>query len=113
MHEMALAESILGLLRDEADRQGFSTVRVVCLELGALSHADPEAMRFCFDAVTRGSLAEGARLEIERPPGKGWCMPCAVEVSVPRRYDPCPHCGGHQIQVTDGDAMRLKELEVA
>lgn len=113
MHELALTEGILRILKTEAERQGFDTVRVVWLELGALSHADPEAMRFCFDAVTRGSLAEGARLEILRPPGKGWCMTCAVEIPVARRGDPCPHCGGHQIQVTEGDEMRLKELEVA
>ncbi|SDD91489.1 hydrogenase maturation nickel metallochaperone HypA [Rhodospira trueperi] len=112
MHEMALTESIRRLLEAEAERQSFSAVRVVRLELGALSHADPEAMRFCFDAVMRGSLAEGARLEIERTPGTGWCMICAREITVARRFDPCPHCGGHQIQVTAGDEMRLKDLEV-
>ncbi|KAA5606273.1 hydrogenase maturation nickel metallochaperone HypA [Roseospira marina] len=113
MHELALTESILRIVETEAERQGFSSVRAVWLELGALSHADPDAIRFCFDTVTRGSLAEGARLTIERPPGQGWCMICSVTVPLARRFDPCPHCGGHQVQVTDGDDMRLTELEVA
>jgi len=109
---MALTESILRILETEAQRQGFSRVHVVRLEVGALSHADPESLRFCFDAVTRGSLAEGARLDILRPVGKGWCLPCGTEIAVARRFDPCPHCGGHQIQVTEGDDMRIKDLEV-
>jgi len=109
---MALTESILRILETEAERQGFSRVQAVRLEVGALSHADPESLRFCFDAVTRGSLAEGARLDILRPAGKGWCLPCGAEITVARRFDPCPHCGGHQIQVTEGDDMRIKDLEV-
>ncbi|MBB4286461.1 hydrogenase maturation nickel metallochaperone HypA [Roseospira goensis] len=113
MHEVALTESIRRILEAEAERQGFTRVRTVWLDLGVLSHADPEALRFCFPAVMRGSLAEGARLEIRRPPGRGWCLPCGVEIAVAARGDPCPYCGGYQIQVTAGDDMRLTELEVA
>ena len=43
----------------------------VWLELGALAHVEPDALAFCFDAVTRGSVAEGARLEIARTAGRG------------------------------------------
>ncbi|MBB4267110.1 hydrogenase maturation nickel metallochaperone HypA [Roseospira visakhapatnamensis] len=113
MHELALTEGILRILEAEAERQAFSHVRTVWLELGALSHAEPEAIRFCFDMVMKGTLAEGARLELLRTPGKGWCMTCATEIAVDRRFDPCPRCGGYQVQVLDGDAMRIKELEVA
>ena len=63
MHEMSLTESIVELI-EEGRKQGFSRVRVVRLEIGALAQVEPEAMRFCFDAVTRGTLAEGARLDI-------------------------------------------------
>jgi len=112
MHEMALCESLLRVLEVEAERQGFSRVLKVRLEIGALSHADPDALCFCFDAVTRGSLAAGADLSILRPPGKAWCLPCGAEVTVERRFDPCPRCGGHQVQVTAGDELRIKDLEV-
>jgi hydrogenase nickel insertion protein HypA len=69
MHEMSLCESILQICEDEARRQGFKRVTRVRLEIGRLSGAEPEAMRFSFDAVTRGSLAEGAVLEIIDMPG--------------------------------------------
>ncbi len=60
----------------------------------------------------RGSLAEGARLEIIQLPGEAWCMQCAKSVEVKQRFDQCPDCGGYQLQVTGGDQMQIKELEV-
>jgi hydrogenase nickel incorporation protein HypA/HybF len=112
MHEMSLAEGVLQLIEDAARQQEFSKVNVVWLEIGQLSGVEVEAMTFCFDAVTRDSLAEGARLEIIALPGTGWCMACAKSVPMNELFGECPHCGGHQMQVTSGTEMRLKELEV-
>ena len=113
MHEMSLCESVLAILEREAQTQSFQRVKTVWLEIGALSCAAPEAMTFCFRAVTRGTLAENATLEIVRAPGRAWCMDCSESVTVNERYDPCPLCGGYQLQVTGGDELRIKELEVA
>lgn len=113
MHEMALCEGVLRVLEDEAERQSFQRVKAVWLEIGTLSHVEPEAMRFCFEAVMRGTLAEGAVLEIVRPPGEAWCLGCSATVALPERGAACPSCGGYRLQVTGGDEMRIKELEVA
>ena len=112
MHEMSLCESILGIIGDEAEKQGFHRVTRVRLEIGALSGVEVEAMRFGFDVVMLGSMAEGAELEIIELPGTAWCLPCAREVEVAQRYDACPLCGGYQLQVTGGEEMRIKDLEV-
>lgn len=112
MHEMALAESVLAILEEQGPAQGFGRVEAVHLEVGALSCVEPEALRFHFEAVARGSLAEGARLEMTRVPGEGWCLPCGQMVEVGSFLDPCPHCGGHEVRVTGGEDLRIKELEV-
>jgi hydrogenase nickel incorporation protein HypA/HybF len=112
MHEMSLAEGVLQLMEEAAHSQGFSRVKAVWLEIGELAGAEKDALRFCFDVVTRDSLAHEARLEIVDLPGQGWCMQCAGTVHVARLFDPCPRCGSHQIQVTGGNEMRVKELEV-
>jgi hydrogenase nickel incorporation protein HypA/HybF len=62
MHEMALAEGMLEIVESTARASGATKVKRVWLEIGALSHVAPDALLFCFDAVTRGSLAEGATL---------------------------------------------------
>jgi hydrogenase nickel incorporation protein HypA/HybF len=113
MHEMSLAEGVLQLIEDAARQQEFVKVTTVWLELGQLSGVEVEAMKFCFDAVTRDSIAAGARLEIIATPGTGWCMECSISVPMSEVFGECPQCGGHQIQVTGGTEMRVKELEVA
>jgi hydrogenase nickel incorporation protein HypA/HybF len=113
MHEMSLAEGVLQLIEDAAREQEFATVTAVWLEIGRLSGVEVEAMKFCFDAVTRDSIAEGARLEIITLPGTGWCMECSITVPMTEVFGACPQCGSYQMQVTGGTEMRVKELEVA
>ena len=112
MHEVSLAEGVLQIVEDAARREGFGRVRAVWLEVGRLSCVEPEAMRFCFDAVTRHSVADGARLEIVETPGAAWCMRCSEPTAIAALGDACPRCGGYQLQITGGTEMRVKELEV-
>ena len=113
MHELALAESIIALVEEAARRPGAESVTAIRLEIGALSCVDVDALRFCFDAVARGGVAASAALAIDRTPGEAWCMPCGERVPVTAHGDPCPACGSHQLQVTRGDAMRVKDIEIA
>lgn len=112
MHELSLCEGILKVLEEQAETQGFRRVRTVILEIGGLAGVETEALRFGFDSVMADSLAHGAKLEIIELPGQAWCMNCSATVTIGQRYDPCPRCGDYQVQVTGGDQMRIKELEV-
>lgn len=112
MHEMSLMESVLEIVEEEARKAGATRVRAVRLAIGELSHVEPEAMRFCFDAVVHGTIAAEAVLEIERVPGAGWCLDCAETVALTERFGACPKCGNHRVQMTSGDDMRVAELEV-
>jgi hydrogenase nickel incorporation protein HypA/HybF len=112
MHEMSLAEGIVQLIAESALKEGFSSVKLVAIEIGRLSSVEPEALVFCFDAATRGSIAEGARLEIHNIPGQGVCLQCGADVEMENLYDPCPRCGTFGLRVTGGTEMRVKELEV-
>jgi len=108
---MSIAESVLGIVEAGARRAGLKAVTAVRLEIGTLAAVEPEALRFCFGAVVKGSLAEGARLDILEIPALAWCMRCSRSVQVASRADECPACGSSQLQVSGGDAMRVKELE--
>ena len=112
MHELSLAENLLEIIEDAARADGFLRVRKVILEIGQLAVVEPEAMRFCFDAVVHGSLAEGAQLEIVEVPGSAWCAPCAVTVPIAEIIAVCPRCGGYPLQATGGKELKLRTLEV-
>lgn len=112
MHEMALCESIRRTIEDQSRAHNFSGVKRVCLEIGPFSGVEVEALRFGFDVVMRGSVADGAKLEIIDCPAEAWCMQCCQIVPVEQRFDACCKCGSHQLQVTAGEELRIKELEV-
>lgn len=112
MHEMTLAEGILEIVANAARARAAHRVSAVRLELGALAQVERDALLFCFDVVTRDSLAEGARLEILETPGRAWCMPCGESVELHKLGDACPRCGSYQLQVTQGKEMRVKDIEI-
>jgi len=112
MHEMSLAEGVLQVIEDNAKTNDFSRVKTVWLEIGELAGVEVEAIRFCFDAMVKGTLADGARLEIIATQGEGHCLACGETVAIQLRYDPCPLCGGYPVEPTGGLEMRVKELEV-
>ena len=112
MHELSLAESVLQIIEETAVTKGFRQVRSVVLEIGQLATIEADAMRFCFDAVVRGSVAEGALLEIVEVPSCGWCAQCAETVPMSDLLSCCPNCGFHRLQLKGGQEMRLKSLEV-
>jgi hydrogenase nickel incorporation protein HypA/HybF len=112
MHEMSLAESVLQIIEESARTQNFKHVRFVVLEIGKMAAVEPDAMRFCFDAVVRGTLAEGAQLQIIETPGAGICLACDAQVEMQEQYGLCPACGSPRLKITAGNHMRVKDLAV-
>ncbi|MHA7776638.1 hydrogenase maturation nickel metallochaperone HypA [Roseibium sp. M-1] len=112
MHEMSLCESILDILKDQAKKDSFSRVTRVLVDIGPLSCVEPEALQFGFDVVMKGSLAEGAVLEIARPPAEALCLTCFKTVPLKDRFDCCPKCGSQALQVVSGEELKIRELEV-
>lgn len=112
MHELSLAGGILKVIEDAAARDRFTRVSQLRLEAGALAGVEVRALRFALEAITPGTCLAGAAIEIEEPPGTAWCLRCACSVTIASRADPCPLCGGHQIQPTGGTELRVLDLLV-
>ncbi|MCK4535478.1 MAG: hydrogenase maturation nickel metallochaperone HypA [Desulfuromonadales bacterium] len=112
MHELSLTQSLVEIAVDHARREKAQAILSITMEIGSLSGAIPEAVEFAFDVCTRGTLAEGARLEIRRIPGRGRCLECGEETGMDFTTFTCPHCGSFALETFQGKEMRLVELEV-
>jgi hydrogenase nickel incorporation protein HypA/HybF len=112
MHEVSLATALISLVNEQAAAARANRVTRLVVEIGALSHVDPHALRFAVDAAAAGSVAEGATLQIDEPQGTAYCLDCEASVPIAARGEPCPRCGGGKLLVQGGDEMRLKEMEV-
>ena len=111
MHELSLSLSLVDLLAERCQREGLERVTRVVLEVGALSGVEPDSLRFCFDAATRGTLVEGATLEIQTPPGRGKCPVCGAEYALTHLAAPCALCGAYGATLVSGQALRVREFE--
>ena len=113
MHELGIMESALTLVQRYAVEKRANRVERVVLRIGTLSGVDPESLRFAFDVVSRGTVAEGATLEIESVSAAVYCRACQKEFAGKDRgfIFTCPDCGDLCGEIRRGREIELGRLE--
>jgi hydrogenase nickel incorporation protein HypA/HybF len=109
MHEVSLTACIVDSIRERLPDERVTRVR---LRIGALIAVEPEALRFCFDVCTRGTLLEGAALEIEEVAARGRCRACGDEGDLDGGLPLC-RCGSADLDLLAGGELRIREVEIA
>ena len=109
MHEMAITQSVVDAVCEHAAGRRVHSVK---LEVGALCAVVPDSMQFCFELATEGTLAAGARLDLDVQPGSARCRTCAHEFELPDMILLCP-CGSADVQVVAGRDLRILSMEVS
>ena len=109
MHELSITQNIVAIAAEHA---GERTVRCVRLQIGALSGVQVEAIRFCFDVCAKGTILEGATLEIDEVPGKGLCTNCQKEIPLTRLVGVCPCEKRARVNIVQGEELLIKEMEM-
>jgi hydrogenase nickel incorporation protein HypA/HybF len=112
MHELSLAGGILRVLEQTRERDPFERITQLRLEVGALASVEIESLRFALGSIAANTILAGAIIEIDQPAGSAWCLPCSQSVTITSRLDPCPVCGGYQLQATGGTELRVVDMQV-
>jgi hydrogenase nickel incorporation protein HypA/HybF len=112
MHEMSIAQSILKIALNEAQKNGARKLRVVRIRAGALRGIVPEQLSFFFQFITKDTPAEGASLDVETVPIKGKCKPCEHVFMVQNFEFVCPQCKSKDVDVVEGMELAVKEIEI-
>ncbi len=113
MHELSLTQSLIDIVEDYARREGFSRVNVLKLSFGRLAGIDPGALEFTFEIQSRGTKAEGARLEFDIRPAVLYCNVCEQESHSEGFLSLCPLCGGGEVILAGGtEELKLLEMDV-
>jgi hydrogenase nickel incorporation protein HypA/HybF len=108
MHELGITRNLVAIVSDAAQGR---RVRKVWLEIGQHSALVPDAVRFCFDVVSKGTPLEAAALEIVSI-AAGWqCEACATALG-DASPAACPHCGSASLRRRTGDELNIKAMEV-
>ncbi|MGM0381087.1 MAG: hydrogenase maturation nickel metallochaperone HypA [bacterium] len=115
MHEVALAEDLINLIRSELEDRNISPGESeICInvEVGGMSCVVVESFEFAFRAVSEGTGLEAARLNCEEQPLTIKCMNCNFEGEVEEDIPICPRCESGETEVTAGDEFLLKSIEI-
>ena len=79
MHELSLANGIIGIVKAEAEKSGFQRVLEISLKVGEYSGIVPRCLEEFFPVAAEGTPAQGAALRIEVLPARFRCYDCGFE----------------------------------
>ena len=110
MHELSVAENILEIVKENLSTTG--SVKKVKVRVGKLANIIPDSLEFCFDAITKGTIFEGAKLEIENVNIMAHCERCGVDSEVEGYLFQCKTCGKTDVKIISGNELQVVELEI-
>ena len=115
MHELSVTKSIHQIVMKHALSGRVNRVLSVNLEIGALSDLQSEWIQRYFDRLSRGTVAEGAKLIINRVPAVFRCNQCHLSFeiySLLKEELSCHECHSREVRLVSGKGYHVKNMEV-
>lgn len=95
-----------------AKNAGAATVLKINLSVGVMTEAIEDALRFAFEALSEGTICEGAELEITMVQPRSECLECGTEYEHDRLHMLCPECGSFATKLLAGKELQIDSIEV-
>ncbi len=109
MREIETIQTILDQVLQKAESHPVKDVNLVLGEIAGISDA---TIQQHWDELSKGTLAEQARLHIRPIEAEVQCMACF------QKYQPldgkihCPHCGSNGAKIITGEEFHLESIEL-
>lgn len=113
MHEVGIIQSTLQMAEKSARDSGATRIHELKMQIGAMSSVAAESLEFAFEVIRKGTMAEDARLVIEKVPLSAWCAPCGKEFIAEDYSLLCRVCGTASNDVRHGRELALVSMEVS
>ena len=106
MHELAITQTMLDIVLEKAEESGARRVGAINLVIGELSGFVEESVRFYFDFLAKGTIAEGAALKFTTVSPQARCRNCGKPFELvmkiseysPRKKYKCKKCGSTRVK---------------
>ena len=110
MHETLVAENLLATISAEAAKLKGKPISAK-ISCGMLNAINDEVLFFAFEAISKGTMCEGMRLEVEHKPVLGRCKRCAEVFGVELSRPTCSKCGSEEFELLPDAPLVLETIE--
>lgn len=111
MHEMALIENVLRIVNGEGKKANAEKILSITIRMGEYSDVVPRILREYFAIASKGSIAEGAKIILNRVPAVMKCRECGWKGSVQHGNVVCGECQSTNLQLISGREFIVESLE--
>jgi hydrogenase nickel incorporation protein HypA/HybF len=111
MHEMGITQGILAASFEAAEEANCTRITEISISVGEMTEVVDFALQFAFEALTPGTMAEGATLVINQVPAKSRCLECGAEYDHDRFQMVCPECNALNVELLQGRELRIDAIE--
>ncbi len=110
MHELAITQSMLNLVLEQAEKAGAKEVGKINLVIGEMTGVVGECVQFYFDFLSRGTIADGAALAIKAVSTQARCRGCDKLFELKENAWTCPSCRGYDIEIVVGTELFVESI---
>jgi len=112
MHEYPVTEQIIRIASEKAKDNKAVKVNRITLVVGEHSGFIGESIQMYFDIISRGTICEGAILEIESIRARWKCSLCDITYTRQPYSFACPRCGQDGMPTDIGKEFFIKSIEI-
>ncbi len=109
MREFETVRTILAQVLQQANSHPVTDVNFVLGEIADLTDA---TIRQHWGELSKGTLAEQARLHFRFIKAEVQCMACFEKYHPLDKKIHCPHCGSYGAKILSGEEFRLESIEL-
>ncbi len=111
MHELSVTQSILNICLEERKKRNFKFIKEINLCVGEFCGLVPNCINYYFEIISKGTVAENAKINIKKINAKIKCLDCLYEGEINKDYI-CPLCSSLNFKILGGNEFYLESLEV-
>lgn len=108
MHELSIVQALLEQVQRHLPPG--SVLRRLQLRAGPMRAIEPQALQWAWQAATRQSPYEGAKLDLELLPWQLTCSACGKQWNSADLFEPCS-CGADACHPVGGNDLQLLSLD--
>ena len=112
MHSLAMAEDILKAALSEAERREAKHIKAISVKMGDRHFMEADSLQFCLEAAAKGTIAEGAQIDVELLSTTARCQKCAFVYPVADDLPIRPRCGDRNPEILGSDEPPQVTLEL-